>query len=57
MKLLSYAGKIVLIKHVLQALRTYTLTTLTPPKGILELLEKHFANFLWSSNDGHNKYH
>ncbi|XP_060210413.1 uncharacterized protein LOC132637320 [Lycium barbarum] len=56
-KCLSYGGKVTLIKSVLQAIPTYTLATLTPPKGTLQLIEKHLANFFWGSEGDKNKYH
>ncbi|XP_060216704.1 uncharacterized protein LOC132644143 [Lycium barbarum] len=43
--MLSYGGKIVLIKSVLQSLPIYTLSALSPPKGTITLMEKHFARF------------
>lgn len=56
-RMLSHGGRIVLIKNVLQALPTYNLSALVPPKGTLNLLEKYFANFFWGSNGDTNKYH
>lgn len=56
-KILSYGGKKVLIKHVLQALPTYTLAGLNPPKAIFKLLERHFANFFWGVHQRQKKYH
>nr|XP_009624678.1 uncharacterized protein LOC104115704 [Nicotiana tomentosiformis] len=44
-KFLSYGGKITLIKHVLQAVSTYTFAEMYPPKGTFKLIEKHFAKF------------
>lgn len=41
-RMLSYGGRLILIKHVLQSLPTYTLVALNPPKGILNLMEKHW---------------
>nr|XP_016513123.1 PREDICTED: uncharacterized protein LOC107830160 [Nicotiana tabacum] len=56
-KMLSYGGRIILIKHVLQSLPTYTMTSLNPPKSILNLMERHFATFFWASNGDKNNYH
>ncbi|OIT30618.1 putative ribonuclease h protein [Nicotiana attenuata] len=56
-KMLSYDGRIILIKHVLQALPTYNLSALSPPKGTFKLLEKHFANFFCGSNGDTRKYY
>lgn len=55
--MLSYWGKMILIKSVLQSLPMYTLTSLTPRKGIIKLIEKHFARFFWGSTTNKDKYH
>lgn len=39
-KMLSYGGRMVLIKSVLQALPTYILSAICPPKSTLKLLKK-----------------
>lgn len=56
-KMLTYGGKVVLIKSVLQARPTYTLTTINPPKGTINLIQKHFVRFFWGSNGDRSKYH
>ncbi|XP_059302212.1 uncharacterized protein LOC132054176 [Lycium ferocissimum] len=56
-KMLSFGGRIVLIKSVLQAVPTYILSAIKPHKGIINLMDKHFCNFLWGSKEGKNKYH
>ncbi|XP_075109105.1 putative mitochondrial protein AtMg00310 [Nicotiana tabacum] len=53
----SSGGRMILIKHILQSLPTYILSAMNPPKGIIKLMEKHFANFFWGTNEGKNKYH
>ncbi|KAK6785843.1 hypothetical protein RDI58_014368 [Solanum bulbocastanum] len=55
--MLSYGGKYILIKHVLQTLPVYILTVLTPPKGIIKLMERHFSRFFWGSTTDKDKYH
>ena len=55
--MLSDVGKITLIKHVLQSIPIYTLSALNLPKGTICLIEMHFANFIWGTSDGKNKYH
>nr|XP_016436823.1 PREDICTED: uncharacterized protein LOC107762942 [Nicotiana tabacum] len=55
--MMSSGGRMILIKHVLQSLPTYILSAMNPPKGITKLMEKHFANFFWGTNEGKNKYH
>ncbi|KAM3237314.1 hypothetical protein P3L10_012343 [Capsicum annuum] len=54
--MLSYGGKMILIKHVLQSPPIYTLTALTFPKSIAKLLEKHFARFFWGASVDKDKY-
>lgn len=56
-KMLTYGGKMVLIKSVLQSMPTYTLTAINPPKTSLNLLERHFARFFWGSNADKANYH
>ncbi|XP_019259367.1 PREDICTED: uncharacterized protein LOC109237508 [Nicotiana attenuata] len=51
-KTLTYGGREVLIKSILQFLPTYSLTDLNPPKGTLNLIEKHMARFLWGTTGG-----
>ncbi|XP_055835056.1 uncharacterized protein LOC129903519 [Solanum dulcamara] len=41
--MLSNDGRMILIKQVLQSLPIDTMTTLKPPKSIINLMEKHFA--------------
>ncbi|XP_075103503.1 uncharacterized protein LOC142178076 [Nicotiana tabacum] len=50
-KLLSCGGKVTLIKHVLQAIPSYTLAAMDPPKGTFKLIEMHFASFFWGSSN------
>lgn len=44
-RILSYGGKVVIIKDVLQSLPLYTLSVMSPPKATLRLIDKHFARF------------
>lgn len=46
-----------MVKHVLQAIPTYTLAAMNPPKAIYRILEKYFANFFWGSANDKTKYH
>lgn len=56
-KLLSHGGKLILIKHVLQAIPVYTMAAMNPPKGTIDLIEKHFVRFFWGSSTEKSKYH
>lgn len=40
-------GKFILAKHVPQSLPVYIMSAMRPPKGVLDLMEKHFSNSLW----------
>lgn len=55
-KMLSYGGKITLIKSVLHSLPIYTLSALTLTKGTLKLIEKYFSKFQWGSKGDKNNY-
>lgn len=56
-KLLSYGGKVILIKHVLQALPAYTLAAMNPPKGTFKLMERHLARFFWGTSNDKQRNH
>ena len=46
--MLSFGGKAVLIKHVLQSMPIYLLSVMAPPKCIIYDIHKIFAKFLWN---------
>ncbi|XP_019255054.1 PREDICTED: uncharacterized protein LOC109233627 [Nicotiana attenuata] len=46
-KLLSYGGRVTLIRHVPQSLPIHLLSTVSPPKTVLRQIEKLAANFFW----------
>ncbi|XP_060182470.1 uncharacterized protein LOC132612164 [Lycium barbarum] len=56
-KMLSSGGKFILIKHVLSAMPDHLLSICQPPKGILKIMEKIFANFFWGRNEGKTKHY
>ena len=56
-RLLSFGGKIVLIKHVLSSIPLHLLATVSPPKSILTAVERIFSNFLWGAVEGVAKHH
>ncbi|XP_060179779.1 uncharacterized protein LOC132609685 [Lycium barbarum] len=43
--MLTFGGKMIMIKNVLQSLPIYTLSAMSPPKGTLTLIEKYFARW------------
>ncbi|XP_019261368.1 PREDICTED: uncharacterized protein LOC109239280 [Nicotiana attenuata] len=56
-RLLSYGGRVTLIKHVLQSLPIHLLSAVSPPKTVLRKIEKLAANFFWGMEKDKNKYH
>ncbi|XP_019227829.1 PREDICTED: uncharacterized protein LOC109209105 [Nicotiana attenuata] len=56
-KFLTYGGKAVLIKSVLQAIPLHTLSVLHPPKATFSQIEKIFSNFFWGMDGNKNKKH
>ncbi|XP_060182118.1 uncharacterized protein LOC132611758 [Lycium barbarum] len=56
-KLLSYGGKAVLIKSVLQALLLHLLSAVHPPKTALDQIEMIIANFFWGMDGDRKKKH
>lgn len=49
-KLLSFGGKLILIKHVLHSMPVHLLSMMNLPKGIFAKLKSIFSNFLWGSS-------
>ncbi|KAK4383869.1 hypothetical protein Sango_3112000 [Sesamum angolense] len=50
--ILSYAGRLQLIKSVLSTLHTYWASAFILPKGVLKILEKKMRKFLWHGSSG-----
>ncbi|XP_071718424.1 uncharacterized protein [Rutidosis leptorrhynchoides] len=55
--LLSFGGRLTLIKSVLGALGTYFLSMFKAPKGVIKRLESLRANFLWGGSKEDRKIH
>lgn len=51
-KLLTYGGRYVLIKSVLQSLPVYLLSAMNPPKCVLDEIHRIMAKFFWSKSAG-----
>ncbi|KAL0295712.1 UNVERIFIED_CONTAM: hypothetical protein Sangu_3188600 [Sesamum angustifolium] len=49
-QILSYAGRLQLIKSVLTTLHTYWASAFILPKGVLKTLEKKMRQFLWQGS-------
>ena len=56
-KLLSQAGREVLIKSVIQAIPTYTMSCFKLPKGLIKELEILIRKFWWGFSGGDRKIH
>ncbi|KAJ6806640.1 uncharacterized protein M6B38_361025 [Iris pallida] len=54
-RLLSFGGKITLLKSVLNALPIHALSVIKPPQKLIKHLEKSMAAFLWNSEERHRK--
>ena len=54
-KLLSITGREVLIKAVIQAILTYTMSCFKLPKGLIKELEVLIRKFWWGYNDDTRK--
>ncbi|XP_071917289.1 uncharacterized protein [Coffea arabica] len=56
-QILSLGGRVVLIQSVLSSMPIHLLAAASPPKGMLMVIEKLFAKFLWGSSNFGDKFH
>lgn len=56
-QLLSFRGRYILIKHVLQSMPLYLLSATNPPASVINQLHKIFAKFFWASATGSRNKH
>jgi len=56
-KLLSSAGKLVILKSCLASIPIYLLSVIKFPKWAIENINSQMANFLWNDQEGNHKYH
>ncbi|GMP98870.1 hypothetical protein CsSME_00046588 [Camellia sinensis var. sinensis] len=56
-KLMSFVGRLTLIKSALSNLPTYFLSIFKMPKGAVNTISKLQANFLWGGSDSSRKVH
>ena len=56
-KLLSQAGREILIKAVIQAIRTYTMSCFKLPKGLIKDIESLIRKFWWGYRGKQRKIH
>ena len=56
-KILSQVGRKVLIKSVIQAIPTYSMSCFKLPKGLIKDIEVMIYKFLWSYSGDYKKIH
>ncbi|XP_015160977.1 uncharacterized protein [Solanum tuberosum] len=56
-RLLSYGGREILVKHVLQSLPIHLLSAVTPPVTVLKQVQSIMADFFWGWKNERKKYH
>lgn len=56
-KMLSFAGRIVLARHVLNSMPIHCLSCSYVPKGTLDDLNRVMESFIWGSHDGVKRRH
>ncbi|XP_055800356.1 uncharacterized protein LOC129869757 [Solanum dulcamara] len=56
-KLISYGGRVTLIKHVIQALSIHLLSASSPPATTIKQIQSITTNFLWGWKNERRKYH
>ncbi|KAH0729968.1 hypothetical protein KY289_001156 [Solanum tuberosum] len=56
-KILSYGGKVTLVKHVLQSIPIHTMAAISPPKTTINYIKRITADFFWGWEKERKKYH
>lgn len=56
-KLLSQGGRLILIKHVLSSIPIHILSAVTPPKSVIQDIERLIANFFWGESEVGKRRH
>ena len=56
-KLLSYGGRLTLLKSCLASIPTYLLSVIKFPKWAIDAINSQMAHFLWNNHEGEGKYH
>lgn len=54
-KFLSFGGKLILIRHVLQSMPVYLLSAMNPTKVVLKWLHLSFARFFWGNTSNERR--
>jgi len=56
-KLLSYGGRLVLLKSYLASIPIYFLSFIKFPKWAINMINSHMAHFFWDNSEERAKYH
>ena len=55
--LLSYAGRLILLKSCLASIPIYLLSVIKFPRWAINMINSHMGHFLWNNTEEHHKYH
>jgi hypothetical protein len=56
-RLLSYAGRLILLKFCLASIPIYLLSVIKFPRWAIDTINTHMRHFLWNNNKDRHKYH
>ncbi|KAH0709403.1 hypothetical protein KY284_010830 [Solanum tuberosum] len=56
-RILSFWGRVTLIKHVLQSIPIHTMASISPPKATLNYIKRVTTDFFWGWDKEKKKYH
>ncbi|WMV30174.1 hypothetical protein MTR67_023559 [Solanum verrucosum] len=56
-RILSFGGRVTLVKHVLQSIPIHTMAAIAPPKTTIQYLKSITADFFWGMDKEKKKYH
>ena len=56
-RLLSYAGRLTLLKSCLASIPVYLLSIINFPRWAIDMLNSHMGHFLWNNSEDRHKYH
>ena len=56
-KLLSYAGRLILLKSCLASIPIYLLSVIKFPRWPINMINSHMGHFLWNNTEDQHKYH
>jgi hypothetical protein len=56
-RLLSYVGRLTLLKACLASIPIYLMSIIKFPKWAINMINSHMARFLWNNSEDKHKYH